>query len=47
MASKMAQYFAASKDDAIAVNQIFDLLEDVFASGEIHDWSTNDWLCVK
>ena len=37
-----------TKDDAtVAVNQIFELLENVFASGDIHDWSTNDWLCVR
>ena len=30
-----------------ALGRIFDLLENVFACGDIHDWSTNDWLCVR
>ena len=30
-----------------AVCQMFELLEETFASGDIHDWSTNDWLCVR
>ena len=30
-----------------AVSLVLALLEDVFAAGDIHDWSTNDWLCVR
>ena len=30
-----------------AVCQMFELLEETFASGDIDDWSTNDWLCVR
>ena len=35
-------------DEKVAViQQSLDLLEDAFASADIHDWSTNDWLCVR
>ena len=36
-----------SDEATAALCQIFELLEDTFASGDIHDWSTNDWLCVR
>lgn len=29
------------------IAQVFDHLEDVFEKGDIYDWSTNDWLCVR
>ena len=34
-------------DATEAVSLLLVLLEDVFAAGDIHDWSTNDWLCVR
>ncbi len=30
-----------------AAAQVLSLLEDVFLQGDIFDWSTNDWLCVR
>ena len=40
--------FQARGPDAIeTVSLVLALLEDVFAAGDIHDWSTNDWLCVR
>lgn len=35
-----------SKDSSF-IDQALDLLEDTFQKGDIHDWSTNDWLCVR
>ena len=35
-----------SKDSSF-IDQVLDLLEDTFQKGHIHDWSTNDWLCVR
>ena len=29
------------------ISLVLALVEDVFAAGDIHDWSTNDWLCVR
>ena len=37
----------ASDEAAAALCQTFELLEDAFAAGDIHDWSTNDWICVR
>lgn len=31
----------------LAAAQVLALLEDVFQQGDIYDWSTNDWLCVR
>ena len=28
-------------------SKALEMLEEVFRAGEIHDWSTTDWLCVR
>ena len=30
-----------------SVIMALEMLEDVFRAGDIYDWSTNDWLCVR
>ena len=34
-------------DPTRAVMRALDLVESTFAAGDIDDWSTNDWLCVR
>ena len=29
------------------ISQALSLIESAFQNGHIHDWSTNDWLCVR
>ena len=34
-------------DREALIAQALSMLEDAFQSGDIHDWSTNDWCCVR
>ena len=34
-------------DPSESIHATLSLIEDTFAEGDIHDWSTNDWLCVR
>ena len=38
---------ARNGDPTQAVMRALDLVESTFAAGDINDWSTNDWLCVR
>ena len=38
---------SSTSEAPTSVGLTLEMLEDVFRVRDIHDWSTNDWLCVK